>query len=110
MNLKRIFTFLTVLIFLLVIFIQIEFAPMDPNSPILWGDNSAKLLDILSVAFRSIIVSAILTAYIYITFKLLDNGRWYIELLGVIISGVIGSVILLVTRWIYHKIGFHFLS
>jgi hypothetical protein len=110
MNLKRIFTLLAVLIFSFSIIVQIEFASFNPNPPIYSKDTLTVLSDILYLLFIAIAGSAILTVWMVITFKLLDNGTWYIELIGVIISGVIGCVFLLVARWIYHKSGFKFLS
>jgi hypothetical protein len=80
------------------------------NLPYLNGEYYKLISDIGILLIASIILGTLITAYSFVTLYLVDSDKWYIGLIGVIISGVIGCVILLALRWIYHKFGLKILS
>ena len=113
MNYKRIFLLMTFCVFVIgylysssqgTIFTEIQ------DLSYINGEYTVLIFDIIHLIIISIILGVLLTGWIALTFALIDSDEWYIGLIGVIISGVVGCVVLLALRWVYHKFGLKFLS
>lgn len=50
------------------------------------------------------ITALICIGWIYAFFLLMNTGKWYWELVAVLMTGIVGAVILLAGRWTVRKV------
>lgn len=74
------------------------------------GDFSRIVTALIVGVFLGAFLSFIVTAWIWSAFLLIDSGKIYYQIIAVLMTGLFGIIILLGIRFVYHNLGFTFLS
>jgi hypothetical protein len=82
----------------------------DAVNPYTHFQNYMLLSNPILLVLVVVIFSTIITTVAYIVIYCLDQEKWYYAIPALILGGVIYTLILIIVRWIYHKLNFTFLS